>query len=186
MPVELNTTYGRLITVAKLATEHGRTRWVCRCLCGTPLLIVRGDQLLTGRARSCGCIRKTRSGLSTSPTYITWAAMRRRCSDVRHPRYADYGGRGVQVCARWDDPVTGFEAFLADVGLRPEGKTLDRVDVDRGYEPGNVKWSTLQEQRWNRRDMKKLAVEREEAMSEQAYWDELEQSFLADIASDEP
>jgi hypothetical protein len=72
--------------------------------------------------------------------------------------YENYGGRGISVCARWDLAQGGsFEAFLADMGERPEGKTLDRIDVDGDYEPGNCRWATAYEQTHNRRHKKEAA-----------------------------
>lgn len=91
-------------------------------------------------------------GGKRSPTYNSWRAMRERCERPAHPFYADYGGRGIKVCDRWRD-AGGFARFLIDLGPRPEGTTLDRIDVDGNYEPGNVRWASKQQQRWNRRDM---------------------------------
>ena len=87
-----------------------------------------------------------------SPTYNSWRAMRYRCEYRPHPFYLDYGGRGIKVCERWRG-AGGFARFLADVGERPAGMTLDRIDVDGDYEPGNVRWADKRTQRWNRRDM---------------------------------
>lgn len=84
-----------------------------------------------------------------SPTYNSWRAMKYRCLYTTHPFYPDYGGRGITICDAW----LTFVNFLADMGERPEGKTLERIDVDGNYEPGNVTWSSVYEQRWNRRDM---------------------------------
>lgn len=95
---------------------------------------------------------RRRGGRQRSPTYNSWRAAIDRCTNPNHPYYADYGGRGVTVCDRWRGE-DGFANFLADVSERPPGKTLDRIDVDGDYEPGNVRWATLREQRWNRRDM---------------------------------
>ena len=173
MSVELNAQYGRLLVMGQLTSINHRSRWVCNCACGTVMVIVRGDQLVTGRTTSCGCSRRTCLGLSNSPTYKTWAAMRRRCNDVNHPRYEDYGGRGIRVCERWNDPRKGFAAFVADMGLRPDKLTLDRIDVAKGYEKSNCRWATIHEQRWNRRDMQGRAEERN---AETAYWDEQEQA----------
>ena len=85
-----------------------------------------------------------------SPTYQSWMHMKARCLNFNCPAYKNYGGRGIEVCKRWMD----FENFLADMGIRPEGKTLDRIDNDGNYEPGNCRWATLKEQRQNRRKAK--------------------------------
>ena len=84
-----------------------------------------------------------------TPTYNSWRAMIQRCHYPRHPFYALYGGRGITVCARWRK----FANFLEDMGERPDGMTLDRKDVEDIYWPGNCRWATKSQQRWNRRDM---------------------------------
>ena len=99
--------------------------------------------------------------------------MRSRCNNVSHPRYEDYGGRGIRVCPQWDDPVTGFAQFIHDAGMRPSKKlTLDRIDVNKGYEPGNVKWATIIEQRWNRRSFLPKFMQAELA-AENAAWNDI-------------
>lgn len=85
-------------------------------------------------------------------TYNSWRAMLERCRYARHPRFQEYGGRGIQVCDRWQG-AGGFSRFLEDMGERPAGMTLDRIDVDGNYTPGNCRWATPILQRWNRRDM---------------------------------
>ena len=93
-----------------------------------------------------------RVGGRRTPTYITWDSMIARCHRPSHPYWYCYGGRDIQVCRRWRGP-NGFRNFLQDLGERPAGMTLDRIRVDGDYTPGNVRWATLKEQRWNRRDM---------------------------------
>lgn len=83
-----------------------------------------------------------------TPTYCTWKMMRRRCNDPKHKSYKDYGARGIKVCDRWQ---TSFQDFLADMGERPEGKTLDRIKSHLGYFKENCKWSTSEEQNNNQR-----------------------------------
>lgn len=82
-----------------------------------------------------------------TPTYASWASMIQRCKNPNRPNYAWYGGRGVRICAAWEK----FENFLRDMGERPAGRTLDRLDPDGHYEPANCRWATKLEQSRNRR-----------------------------------
>ncbi|KAB2900385.1 MAG: hypothetical protein F9K40_09355 [Kofleriaceae bacterium] len=155
--------FGLWTVIGRAAVERGRGRWTCRCECGTVRDVLA--QTLRRCSRSCGCARlqhiaeavqrheraprRTPDG-RRSPTYNSWRGMLSRCQYRRDPYYADYGGRGIAVCARWRGD-RGFEHFLADMGERPEGTTLDRKDVNGNYEPGNCRWATPKEQRANQR-----------------------------------
>lgn len=88
-------------------------------------------------------------GMSRTPLYVLWTAIIQRCTNPNHPRYADYGGRGIAICDAWRHD---FAAFHAHVGDRPKGLTLDRIENDGPYAPGNVRWATYAEQRANRRE----------------------------------
>ncbi|GED89332.1 hypothetical protein [Streptomyces sp. 6-11-2] len=149
--------FSRLTVIGELTHGTGKTtslRLAVRCDCGTEKTI-RISTLGTS-AKSCGCLNSeaasTRSrthGMRNSGEYTIWTSMKQRCLNSAHRHYKEYGGRGITVCPRWQ---TSFEAFLADMGPRPsKSHTLDRIDNDRGYEPGNVAWRTYKEQAANRR-----------------------------------
>jgi hypothetical protein len=127
-------------------------RWRCRCRCGR-VLHVRAAHLMGGRSSNCGCARKPstlRHGhaqAKKSRTYITWKSMRQRCLNAKSTSYERYGAVGITICDRW----SLFENFLADMGDRPVGHSLDRVNPYGNYEPGNCRWATPHQQRVNRR-----------------------------------
>lgn len=149
-------TYGRL-TVIAAAAPLGRARaWHCRCSCGRQV-VVRGSDMRQGKHLSCGCLQAERTsaankrhGQSSTRLYWVWGSMIQRCTDEKCKSFANYGARGVTVCDRW---MGSFEAFASDVGEKPgPGYSIDRINNDGNYEPGNVKWSTPEEQRRNQRN----------------------------------
>jgi len=157
--------FGWLVVLSRADnTLTGHPRWHCRCDyqgCGNKV-VVRGSHLCARKEAtvSCGCynraqhIKHGHSIRGQSPTYSSWAAMMARCFNPENKHYADYGGRGITVCDRW----RSFENFLADMGERPPGKTLDRFpDGDGNYEPGNCRWATPSEQVRNSRACKLTA-----------------------------
>jgi hypothetical protein len=155
-------TFGRWLVQSKSQQRDGRAYWNCVCVCGTSRKVAsRG--LRSGESRSCGCLNNELVVVNTAKfkfkhghalghtmtrTYSSWVSMRRRCLNPTDKDFARYGGRGITICERW----TTYENFLADMGERPEGKTLDRYpDKNGNYENGNVRWATPEEQANNRR-----------------------------------
>ncbi len=107
------------------------------------------------RAPKSGSMRHGHAGDRQSPEYTSWIQMRRRCYSKIERSYPSHGGRGIIVCDRW---LHSFDNFLSDMGQRPKGKTLDRINNDGNYEPGNVRWATASEQQRNRRTNRKLTI----------------------------
>lgn len=128
-----------------------------KCDCGT-VRSVSVATLKNGESKSCGCLHKeiqaarfgayaTTHALTGTGAWNSWTAMKSRCTNPKNKAFKHYGGRGIQFCERWGS----FKNFLTDMGDRPEGKTLDRKDVNGNYTPSNCKWSTQSEQCINRR-----------------------------------
>ena len=124
-------------------------RWKARCVCGA-LTEPKWGNVAAGITTSCGCRSRARTkthGLSSTPTYHSWQHMFQRCENTKNWKWKSYGGRGITVCPRWRK----FENFLLDMGLKPVGTSLDRINNDGNYEPSNCRWATKVQQQNNTR-----------------------------------
>ena len=145
--------FGRLTVVEKAENIGLKTAWLCRCECGKTK-VVRTWHLTWRKVISCGCYRdqvtgaRNRThGMTGTPEYRTWYHMLDRCNKPNDPSYPNYGGRGIKVCPEWHS----FDKFYADMGSRPKGLTLERVDNERGYGPDNCVWADRYQQAKNAR-----------------------------------
>lgn len=143
--------YGRLTVLSKHGkNKRGEISWLCRCDCGTVKPIIAGH-LRKGNTKSCGCYHRdavTSHGMTKMPTFRSWESMKQRCLNPNNRAYSEYGGRGIKVHSQWID---SFDTFLSDMGDRPKGTSLDRIDVNGDYTPSNCRWATRSEQQRNKR-----------------------------------
>ena len=156
--------FGRWAVLAEAEARNGKRRWVVRCDCGAERVSFERP-LVVGESQSCGCLRRellaaprkhgATTGGQTAPEYHSWRCMIARCYYSKDRYFDNYGGRGITVCDRWR---LSYAAFREDMGQRPPGCTLDRVNVDGPYEPGNCRWATPREQGIHRTDNRMITV----------------------------
>lgn len=155
-------TFNRLTAIEYI----DKSRWLFQCSCGVKKSI-NSTAVRQGKIKSCGCYNvelclkdkipsliksntkhNHSSASGKSSTYMSWGSMKQRCLNKKHKRYYDWGGRGIKICDRW---LNSFKNFLEDMGERPKGMTLDRINNNGNYEPSNCRWSTSKQQASNKR-----------------------------------
>lgn len=159
--------FGRLTVLDQLGkTSGGNLRWNCLCDCGRSKNVAAGN-LQSGHVASCGCLHAERKAARSfkhgqaikgkeTPEYRAWHGMKFRCSPRNKKDWIYYAGSGITVCPEWEND---FNAFYDHIGQRPSNEhSLDRIDVTKGYQHGNVRWATRTEQSRNRRSVKNLLL----------------------------
>ena len=150
--------FERLVVQGIAFRKNENIYWKCICDCGNRTK-VEGYKLTSGHTKSCGCYKMdavTTHSMTNTPTYTTWATMIQRCHNPNSANFDRYGMRGIKVCNRWRN---SFEAFLEDMGERPEGTTIDRIDNEGNYEPSNCRWATIYQQQRNLRSNVNVEVD---------------------------
>jgi hypothetical protein len=146
--------YGQLFVLSYPVRKDGKLYARVQCDCGT-VFDLRACNVARGRVVSCGCrarvglVGRQKHGLRQAPEYMIWALAKGRCTNPKNPRFPQYGGRGITMAPEW---INDFAAFYEHLGPRPSAlHSIERIDTDKGYEPGNCKWATVAAQNRNTR-----------------------------------
>ena len=152
------------ITAIRIARNavSGKLKWLCRCDCGSEF-VTCGGKVRSGEVKTCPKCSKERvrgsrvkHGMRKSAEHRIWSHIKSRCFNPNVPEFRNYGGRGITMCLRWAE---SFEAFISDMGLRPSADlSIDRIDNEGNYEPGNCRWASKKTQANNTRANRKIQI----------------------------
>lgn len=142
----LGKTFGELLVVDHAGSKSGKALWRCLCSCGTET-IKNTSSLTRGKLVSCGCVKYNKHGMTGTGAYKSWEAMKARCQNTNSTHYPYYGGRGIGIDPSWED----FTNFFRDMGERPDGTVLDRIDCNGNYTKTNCRWVDRSESSYNTR-----------------------------------
>lgn len=151
-----------LLVIKKIGSNKGKVIWECKCRCGIFFNAV-GTSIRLGKVKSCKSCAKnqriknaTKHGMVGSSEYITYNAMKSRCYNANDKRYKRYGARGIVVCDRW---LNSFQNFIDDMGIKPTSKhSIERIDIDKNYEPSNCIWASPEQQANNKSNNNKIEI----------------------------
>jgi hypothetical protein len=178
LPPVIEDRFARWTVIGESFMHSGHRAVLCRCDCGVERLVLV-FALRSGHSTSCGCAKREQVATLVSrtrwkdkhgrakgwkdPLYTLWLRIRKRCNNPKAHNYRWYGARGIQVCDEWQhDPVTFISYVEEHLGPRPPGKSLDRVDNDGDYRPGNLRWATQKEQVANSRNARRPTTDVDE------------------------
>ena len=155
--------FERLVIVERYGTSKSKKAlWKCICDCGGSTIATTQD-LKNGHTKSCGCLkdelvktRSTKHSMSNNSLFFAWETMKQRCFNQNNKNYKHYGGRGITVCEEWKKSFQAFYNYVSQLShFGEEGYSLDRINNDGNYEPGNIRWATAKIQANNRRNSRK-------------------------------
>lgn len=144
MRIDITNQQFNKLKAIKFVKYDKATYWLFKCECGLEKIINKAT-VVSGKIKTCGCFKKCSVKNKFYRTYVSWFSMRGRCLNDKRKDFKYYGGKGIKICNRWDK----FENFLEDMGERPNGKSLDRIDNNKGYNKENCKWADEKEQKSN-------------------------------------